>query len=290
MKHRSRQNGLTLTELVVVVAVVAILLGISVPTAQKIMDSFEHSAGARSLIDAALSSARAMAVSKGAPGFVGIRFQQDLDGNQYMIFIEYDPPAGATVLANGFHAVPGKKPMRLPKNVGVMDGLWVNRIYNGIGAFDIDSSADNSLNDTVLSDNPANIREGKNIYLNDATTFSIVFSSSGHLIYHELWVCNKDMLLDITGNTAPAYPDVIFNWKTIVEGGDAMFYQDDYGGSSHSRYTQNLGIGPETSRRSLIIYNTKQLSETGSTTRWSGYLSLLQPEYVNPYSGQLIKK
>ena len=159
MKYRRKQHGLTLTELVVVVAVVAILLGISLPTAQKIMDSFEHSAGAKGLIDAALTSARAMAITKSKP--VGIRFQKPLDGNQYMVFIEYDPPTPATVLANGFHVVEGRKPIKLPAFVGVMDGLWVARAYNGIGALDLAASAESSLNDARL------MNLSNNIYLND---------------------------------------------------------------------------------------------------------------------------
>jgi prepilin-type N-terminal cleavage/methylation domain-containing protein len=288
MKHRHRQNGLTLVELVVVVAILAVLLGISVPTAKKLIDSLEHSAGAHSLINAALTSARAMAVSRGGPGYVGVRFQQDSGGDQYIIFIEYDPPQNADVLAYGFRAVKGRKPMRLPKDIGVIDGLWVTRNYGGIGEL-LPSSSENSLNDTVMSDNPANLLDGKNIYLNDATTFSIVFSSTGQMVYHELWVCNKDMLLDRTVNPDPSL-DPVFNWKNVVDAGNSMFYQDDYGGSGHSRYPQNRGIGPEMSRRSIIIYNKKQLSETSPTARWSGYLGLLQPEFVNPYSGQLIKK
>ena len=46
------------------VAVMAILLGISVPTAQHLKKSFESSTGVRNLINAALSNARAIAIRR----------------------------------------------------------------------------------------------------------------------------------------------------------------------------------------------------------------------------------
>ena len=116
---------MTLTELLVVIAVMALLLGISVPTVQHLKDSFESSTGVRHLINAALSNARAIAVRHQA--YAGVRFQEDAEGNTCMIFIIHDPgydPANApdplgTGLANGFRAVTGRKPMRLPEDVGV---------------------------------------------------------------------------------------------------------------------------------------------------------------------------
>lgn len=108
---------MTLTEILVVVAVMAILLGISVPTAQHLMDSFESSTGVRYLINAALSNARAIAVRNQA--YAGVRFQTAAGGNTYMIFIVHDPDA--TGYANGFRAVMGRQPMKLPEGVTVND-------------------------------------------------------------------------------------------------------------------------------------------------------------------------
>jgi len=107
---------MTLTELLVVVAVMSILLSISVPTAQHLMKGFESSTGVRHLINAALSNARAIAVRQQA--YAGVRFQQDVDGDKtYMILIVYDKEA--TGDADGFRAVIGRKPMELPEDISV---------------------------------------------------------------------------------------------------------------------------------------------------------------------------
>ena len=115
MSISNRQSGMTLTELLVVVAVMAILLGISVPTAQHLMKSFESSTSVRHLINAALSNARAIAVRNQA--YAGVRFQDGVNGNTYMILIVYDKEA--TGDADGFKAVMGRKPMKFPEGVKI---------------------------------------------------------------------------------------------------------------------------------------------------------------------------
>jgi prepilin-type N-terminal cleavage/methylation domain-containing protein len=187
MKVRFRQNGLTLTELVVVIAVAAILVGISVPAAKKVMESFDQSAGPRSLINAALTSARALAVAHSTPA--GIRFQQDRKGDFYMIFI-YHKDVSSTY-ATEFIAIPNRKPIKLPSSVGVIAGT-------------VQSDAD--LIDTNLM---------------NAQTFSIVFSEQGQLIQFPVRVLNRD------GKNDDSSRDPIFNTKANVDGGIAgMFYQD----------------------------------------------------------------
>ncbi len=248
MKQAGRKNGLTLTEVVVVVAVMAVLLGISVPTAKKIMDSLEHSAGARGLIDAALTSARAMAVSSNTPA--GVRFQQDTSGDFYMIFIIHDPDK--TNLAQGFMAVPNRKPMKLPSNIGVLESPLL-----------ADSQLDSPLE------------------LLDRQTFSIVFSEGGQLIQFQVRVRNRD------GVTDDSSVDPVFNTPdnvNSIENKIGMFYQDD------QDQTALDGLKQEPSIHSFYIYDRKRLAEVPESQRFTGYIQSLQKEFVNPYSGQLIKK
>lgn len=283
MKRQLRHPGITLTEVLVVTAVLVILMGLSVPAAKKIIDSFDSSTGARSLINAALSSARAMAMANGSQGisdYAGVRFQQDRDGNTYMIYIVHDPDA--TGLAYGFRAVEGRKPIRLPENVGVMDGFTVDRseVNNNLIAYDDD------LTDADLQDAAGNMLGGRNRNLTDASTFSIVFSSSGHVVTQEVRVRNGDGVADPGTNSV----DSVFNVMANVDLPDnpvGMFYQDDYGWDGEG---QDYGIGPEMSRKSFILFDKRKYGEVAPAARWSGYLEALTPEMVSPYTGELIRR
>jgi len=263
MKAKSRQSGFTLTEMTVVIAVVALLVSLGLPAARMLFNSFESQSGGRSMISAAMASARAIAARE--QRYVGIRFQQDLDGNQYMIFIVHD--FDKTGLVSGFRAVEGVEPIKLPGSDGVMDLRYranPDPQYSG--------------DDTIDSDIEMNPPQA----LTDTTAFSIIFSPSGKLVIHDVRIRNRDGQGD-----SPSYGDSfddIFNKKAEVEAGIAMFYQDDYAA---------LGLGQELSRNSFIIYEQekfRQAYERGQA--WSDYLRKLVPEaiYINAYTGTMIEK
>jgi len=100
-----------------VVAIIALLVTLGMPAIRAFRDSFESGGTVRGLISASLASARAIAAKEHS--YAGIRFQQDLAGKQYMVFIIHD--FGSTGFASGFRAVEGIKPIKLPDSVGVMD-------------------------------------------------------------------------------------------------------------------------------------------------------------------------
>ena len=93
MKAKRKQSGLTLMEMVVVVSVVAVFTVLGVPAIRALFRSIEAEGGARAMISAALSTARAIAARQ--QHYAGIRFQnkyqEDGRGCQYMIFIVHDP-------------------------------------------------------------------------------------------------------------------------------------------------------------------------------------------------------
>jgi prepilin-type N-terminal cleavage/methylation domain-containing protein len=189
MKAKSKQSGVTLTEMTVVVAVVALLAGLGMPAINAFFESFESEGSVRPLISAALATARAIAAKE--QHYAGVRFQKvgdpedPLEADQYMIFIMHD--YDNTTYSSGFRAVEGIEPIKLPDSVGVMD-LYTN----GVPIAD---------NDGIDEDNE----------LIDTTTFSIVFSPAGKLVTHEVRA------------SAQSYGDTVFN---DLSSPDAMFRED----------------------------------------------------------------
>ena len=93
MRNKRRQAGVTLVEMTVVVAIAALMVGLTIPVANMLLNSFESESGAKSIISSAMASARAIAAKE--QRYAGIRFQKRYDPNnpdplnesQYIIFI-----------------------------------------------------------------------------------------------------------------------------------------------------------------------------------------------------------
>jgi len=193
MKRKSRQYGLTLTEMTVVVAGIALLAAFGLPAVRALLNSFQSPASTRVMISAVMASARAIAAKE--QHYAGIRFQKaynpddplnPLNATQYMVFIVHD--VEGTGLASGFRAVEGLKPIKLPDSVGVTD------LYTR-GVRVVDNSGIDEQDE-----------------LNDTTTFCVVFSPAGKLVIHEVRVVSRSP------------DDPIFN---DVPTSGAMFQQDD---------------------------------------------------------------
>ncbi len=258
----AKQNiGFSLSELLVVIAVISLLVGIGVPVAKEMIASFESPAATAHIISAALANARAMAIANGK--YTGVRFQQDTTGRQYMIFIENDSSIGPWLAGNlGCRVIEGRKPIKLPATVGVMD-LKVKDGY--------DVSVPVELEKDIASDGDI---VDDYTQLRDTTTFSILFSKAGKLVVRNMRVRNRDDYSD----TDPLSQDQVFNTVDQVDDEIGMFYQDDY----PDRGLQKL----ELSRNNFVIYDKKVLPDT---ERWTGYLQYLKVMYVNPYTGKIIK-
>lgn len=157
---KTKQSGITLIEMIIVVGVVAILIGIGIPAISTFFNSFE-SQGGKALMNAALSSARAIAAKE--QHYVGISFQGI--NPQYMTFIIHDFDS-ETNPYSGFRLVENKQPIKLPKTVGVMD-------------FNLLKTLTHEPNDRdILA----------------LTTFSIIFSSSGKLVIHNVQIGTQEKL------------------------------------------------------------------------------------------------
>jgi len=272
-----RRIGLTLIEMTLVIATMALLMGLAMPAVRALMNSFQTQSGVKSMIDAALSSARAMAMS--SQNYVGVRFEKlctsdnpadpiknVLMAPQYMIFIKHEEPRTMGGLANGFRAVEGLDPIKLPETMGVMDLSQV--------------TSDAAIDE--LSE------------LSDATTFSIVFAPSGKLVVHEVRVRNRNGVYqprNDPGSLQISNDDIFNSADNICKYKRGMFLQDDYSKRNTGTDTLELGLGREDSRTSLVIYDLQTLRAAyGNRAPWTTYLSKLVPDtlYVSPYAGNLI--
>jgi len=242
MKTKPKQSGLTLTEVLTTIVIIVILTVVALPAINAFFDSMSSSGSAEAMISAALSNARAMAISR--QRYVGVRFQKiyetrgPLFADQYMIFIVND----TTIGAYAFCAINGMKPVKLQGNIGAID-LYLGSVS--------DQQISNGISDPNL--------------FNDASTFSIVFSPSGHLVIHKQRAVRKSA------------NDDVFNFEAAVSSPTnpvGMFVVDG---------------ANELSRRSCIIYDTKEFRRAyEQEIPYSGYLQSVAPVYINPYTGTLI--
>jgi len=280
MRNKRRQFvrlrfGTTLTEMTIVIGIAALMLGLAVPATNMLLNSFESESGTKSIINAALASARAIAAKE--QRYAGIRFQKLYDTNnpdplkesQYMIFIVHD--YNSTKLANGFRAIEGVQPIKLPDSIGVMDLMYNSGdLPSGDGQVDSDTEA---LNMTVLT---------------DTMTFSIIFSPAGKLVIHDVRVRNRD---GYTATSSSYSQDDIFNRISQIQAGIGMFLQDDYYAGYTGSPVTVLGIGPEPSRNSFVIYDTKKFKQAyNNGNPYTGYLNQLKRIYINPYTGTIVNE
>lgn len=263
MKPKQRHSGISLTEMTVVVAAVAMLTALSLPAVRSFFYSMATASNTKALISASLASARAIAARE--QKYAGIRFQKAyyagdiFDAPQCMIFIVYD--YDKTTLANGFRAVEGIQLIKLSDSVGVTD-LYANGV---------------SITANSNIDEPNEVR--------DTTTFSIIFSPSGRLVTHDVRVRNRNGIYrPDNGDPLKVSMDDVFNSETnIVNYKTGLFAQDDY----------PPALREEPGRNSFIIYEKdkfKAAYQKGAA--FSDYLSRLVPEMIriNPYTGTIINE
>ena len=281
MRTKSRQSGLTLPEMTVVVTIIALLTAIGLPAIRALLDSFQTQSGAENLISAALAGARAIAAKE--QHYAGIRLQQDSTGNQYIVFIVHD--YHKTGLSSGFRAIEGVKPIKLPENSRIMD--LRARTNHGTNPTDAADPLDEPLAADHLDDtNPLNLGpDGKNIHITDTSSFSIVFSTAGKLVVRTVRLRNRDGIYRPDNSVAAQLStDDVFNSpqnisaQNTADRGIGRFVQDDYA---------ELGLGAEPSRNRFVICDKTQFDELNAIERFN-YLSSLEPVHINPYTGTIV--
>jgi prepilin-type N-terminal cleavage/methylation domain-containing protein len=273
------QSGISLIEMVVVTAVVGILAAISTPAVKGLYNSMVTEGSAKSMVQAALSNARSIAISR--QKYAGVRFQQDTKGNQYMIFVVHNSETDSF-----FNAVEGRQPVKLPDNFRVTD-LRIRENYSSETDPDYDEITDNELQDSgnLISGSYNNKLDGINKYIFDSTTFTIVFSPSGKVIIREARMRNRDGITypdNFDGSVSNDSWDNVFNSEKNVLGESSGKFIQDY----YAKY----GLGNEYSRRYFVIYDKDKFKQMDGDEREYYLFDELEPIYINPYSGELVKR
>jgi hypothetical protein len=130
----------------------------------------------------------------------------------------------------------------------------------------------------------------------DTTTFSIIFSPSGKLVIHNVCVRNRDGETQGTESASVwgKSQDDVFNTLSRITNPVnpvGMFLQDDYFADYSGSPVINLGLGPEMSRNSFVIYDTKKFNQAyNNGNALTSYLNQLKPVYINPYTGTIVSE
>ena len=233
------KKGFSIIELLVVMGIIAALVALAIPAISAMQKSYD-STGAESMISTALATARTLAIShKPSATYAGVRFQKmynkkdpQINAAQYMIIVINDEPKNMGNLDEGFRAIEGYKPIKLPENIGVIDMMRRTSNTPTKTAPDTGNANERKLTGSDLDDSiPANLDpNGNNMNITDTSAFSIVFSPSGKLVIHDIRVRNKDGEFwpsDITG--AGSSDDQVFNSpENIIIYNTGQFVQDDY--------------------------------------------------------------
>ena len=210
----------------------------------------------------------------------GRRFELDFHNNQYMIFIIHDPEK--TGLSNGFRALEGQKPIKLPEDSRIIDSTC--RLSSDPQV--IQEGALRLSSDLVSIDPGA--KDGQNSAIRDTSCFSIVFSPTGKLAIHPVRVRNRDGIYKPDNSlSAKVSIDDIFNSPAnILNFNIGMFMQDDdwpgYSGTNGS-------LGAEMSRDKFYIYEKSVFNKLGNSQAKSDYIARLEPVFINQYTGTIVK-
>jgi competence protein ComGC len=277
-KKRNQKNSFSLVEMLVVIGIIAILVGLAIPAINAMQKSY-NSTGAEGMISAALATARTLAISRGQ--YAGVRFQKAGDPNnalkadQYMIFVIYEESQKMGGLTNGFRAIEGYKPMKLPENVVVVDMMVRTDNRDGQYGPTNDNANEKKIEEPNLDDS-----ELKRT-LTDTSAFSVVFSPAGKLVICDVRVRNK------AGDYRPTTPaqsdyDDVFNSPENIMNNVGQLIQDDYA---------DFGLGGEKSRREFYLYDRTKFKNLTTSSQRMIYLNGPETKkyLINAYTGEIIK-
>ena len=281
MKNKPRQYAFSLAELLVVMAIIGLMLGLTMPSVNTMIHS-HHLASVKTLIRSALTQAQVYAASN--QKYAGLRFQQDLDGKQYVVLIEHEPKGMSIIsgkpvpayIGERYTAIPNAKPIALPASIGLITG-------------DIDSYNDSFKNAYLADYDPLNpiqdpLNPTKLLCFPDATTFTVIFSPTGQLVVKKVGVRKRNDY-DLTfGNylavNAPAPAPLLYYDNYNLSKKEWPFYDYDFDSA--------IWCVREDSTTSMYIYEMNDLVSANPLARYTDYVYQLEPLLINAYTGEII--
>ena len=258
MNDKKRQSGFTLIEMLVVVAIVAVMSALVLPNTMGIIRS-HRAAATKNMIKNALAQAQAHAAV--TQKYAGVRFQFTKDqwqnNRQYLVLIENETTGGDY---ERFVAIRNAKAAALPVGMGVISQA----------AFGSAQIPDNYAVDSVMGE----------------TAFSIIFSPTGQLVTKDVYLQPKDEMEN------GIFTDSIVNLDGNVDDGIGLLYCDVYSGlNTEWRREEPSALG-------LYIFDADKLMsidglDMGPVDRAverAEYIRSLEPILINIYTGTIIRE
>lgn len=281
MKKTQRHHAFTLVEMLIVVAIMAILVGMSVPAVRSTIRS-HHRTAAQNMVAAALNLAKAHAAQ--TQRYAGIRFQPEvrynynekyyyLTGKQYLVLIECNPYDTAYNY-NIFNAVPDTKPQPLPNGLNAISG-----VVSLLGSPDDDDNLRNTIDDPRDTANN-HFNTSRTFTLLNAQTFTFVFSPNGSLVVRDVFVRERNN------------SDMVFGRRDRIEQpvDPPLLFHDGWNTSQTTVWCPNN----EPSAASLFLYETDALESIPANARYSQFfmdydtVPDIQKFVINTYTGSII--
>ena len=284
-----RSAAFTLIEMIVVVAVILIILGLTLPAITSMWDQRKFSE-AENTIQGLLMTSRARALQAGGVDS-GLLFFVDDQGIQRIVSIEQAKP-GDLAWQNVFHITPDRDftlpvPMRaVPRYV--VDSESGGEPWNG---FNVQELANNDFNSPVTED----------VGQRHRNFFTIVYSSNGRLLYRrDVLIQDVDEDRNAVGDVTSLHvgvdmsdPDVTQYWP---QHGDARSLDP----TGLSRTVPALVTDGDDvainfpSVDGLLVYDDSLFNEAGAGAsageqKRAYLLRIAQPFYVNRMTGAVIR-